>query len=70
MHFNKKFLNLMKYNNFIIFVKITLECIILSVLKKLSQLSLISIDKLLLNNNNQVKSKFFPSFLRKLENEE
>lgn len=60
----------MKYNNFIIFVKITLECIILSVLKKLSQLSLISIDKLLLNNNNQVKSKFFPSFLRKLENEE
>lgn len=60
----------MKYNNFIIFVKITLECIILSVLRKLSQLSLISIDKLLLNNNNQVKSKFFPSFLRKLENEE
>lgn len=60
----------MKYNNFIIFVKITLECIILSVLKKLSQLSLISIDKLLLNNNNQVKSKFFPSFLRKLENKE
>lgn len=60
----------MKYNNFIIFVKITLECIILSVLKKLSQLSLISIDKLLLNNNNQIKSKFFPSFLRKLENEE
>lgn len=60
----------MKYNNFIIFVKITLECIILSVLRKLSQLSLISIDKLLLNNNNQVKSKFFPSFLRKLENKE